>query len=118
MAHIPTLDELFALNDELQKSRAVRLLAAKNLAPYITLMERHLDHSAKVAEPELVLRLEQDLGGVGMGDQSGLGPDQELGKRRMAESRIRWYWASRTERLLADRGCAQRTGIPATPASR
>src|ERR1700739_476438 len=72
MADTPTLGELFALNDELQKSRAVRLLAAKKLAPYITLMERHLDHSAKVAEPELVQRLERDLDQVGMGDQSGL----------------------------------------------
>jgi len=72
MRDTPTLGELFALNDELQKSRAVRLLAAKKLAPYITLMERHLDHSAKVAEPELVQRLERDLDQVGMGDQSGL----------------------------------------------
>ena len=31
------LRELLTQNDELQRSRAVRLLAAKNLAPYITL---------------------------------------------------------------------------------
>lgn len=73
MADTPTLVELFTFNDELQRSRAVRLLAAKKLAPYIILMERHLDHSAKVAEPELVLRLEQDLEDVGMADQTGLG---------------------------------------------
>lgn len=74
MADSPTLGELYASNDELQrKSRAVRLLAAKNLAPYITLMERHLDHSAKVVEPELVRKLEQDLAGVGLADQTALG---------------------------------------------
>jgi len=64
---------LFASNEILQGAPAVRLFAAKNLAPYITLMERHLDHSAKVAEPELVLRLEQDLAEVGLSDQTGLG---------------------------------------------
>lgn len=68
-----TLQELFVLNDELQKSRAVRLLAAKNLAPYITLMERHLDHSVKVTESDLVARLEQDMAGVGLGEMSALG---------------------------------------------
>ncbi|OHU72508.1 hypothetical protein BKG86_00095 [Mycobacteroides chelonae] len=68
-----TLQELFVLNDALQKSRAVRLLAAKNLAPYITLMERHLDHSVKVAESDLVARLEQDMIGVGLGEMSALG---------------------------------------------
>ena len=73
MTDTPTLGELLELNEDLQKSRAVRLLAAKNLAPYITLMERHLDHSAKVAEPELVLRLELDLTTVGLADQTGLG---------------------------------------------
>ena len=73
MTDTPTLGELLELNEDLQKSRAVRLLAAKNLAPYITLMERHLDHSAKVAEPELVLRLELDLTAVGLADQTGLG---------------------------------------------
>lgn len=42
-----TVEELFAHNDDVQKSRAVRLLAAKNLAPYITLMERHLTAAPK-----------------------------------------------------------------------
>lgn len=69
----PTLAELFASNETLQGTPAVRLFAAKNLAPYVTLMERHLDRSAKVAEPELVLRLEQDLAEVGLSDQTGLG---------------------------------------------
>ncbi|MCH9731935.1 MAG: DUF3375 family protein [Actinomycetia bacterium] len=72
-ASAPTLAELFSVNETLQQSRAVRLLAAKNMAPYVTLMERHLGHSAKVAESELALRLEQDLEAIGMGDQTGLG---------------------------------------------
>nr|MDT0522642.1 DUF3375 family protein [Streptomyces sp. DSM 41633] len=67
-----TLDELFTQNEELQRSRAVRLLAAKNLAPYVTLMERHLDHSIKVAESELVARLGQDMAGVGLGEMPPL----------------------------------------------
>lgn len=67
-----SVEELFAHNDDVQRSRAVRLLAAKNLAPYITLMERHLDRSAKVSEPELVAKLERDLPAVGLGEQSGL----------------------------------------------
>ncbi|AGM28084.1 putative alanine and proline rich protein [Mycobacteroides abscessus subsp. massiliense] len=67
-----TVEELFAHNDDVQKSRAVRLLAAKNLAPYITLMERHLDRSAKVSEPQLVAKLDRDLSAVGLGEQSGL----------------------------------------------
>lgn len=69
----PNLADLFASNETLQGTPAVRLFAAKNLAPYITLMERHLDRSAKVAETELVLRLEQDLPEVGLFDQTGLG---------------------------------------------
>lgn len=74
MGEAATLAELFDLNEQLQRnSRAVRLLAAQNLAPYITLMERHLDHSVKVAEPELVLKLEHDLDAVGLGEHTGLG---------------------------------------------
>lgn len=67
------LANLFAENEDLQKSRAVRLLAAKNLAPYITLMERHLDHSVKVSESELVIRLDKDMADVGLADLSALG---------------------------------------------
>jgi hypothetical protein len=33
---------------------AVWLLAANNLAGYVTLRERHLDHTAKITESELV----------------------------------------------------------------
>lgn len=66
-----TVEELFAHNDDVQKSRAVRLLAAKNLAPYITLMERHLDRSAKVSEPQLVAKLDRDLSAVGLENSPG-----------------------------------------------
>ncbi|AMU23404.1 DUF3375 family protein [Mycobacteroides abscessus] len=64
--------ELFAVNEQLQESSAVRLLAANNLAAYVTLMERHLDHVAKITESELVPRLEQDLDSVGLGDLTAL----------------------------------------------
>ncbi|ASF10907.1 DUF3375 family protein [Nocardia brasiliensis] len=67
------LADLFESNKTLQDVAAVRLFAAKNLAPYVTLMERHLDGSAKVAEPELVLCLERDLEEVGLAEQTGLG---------------------------------------------
>ncbi|CDO91596.1 DUF3375 domain-containing protein [Mycobacterium ahvazicum] len=65
--------ELFASNESLQDAPAVRLFAAKNLAAYVTLMERHLDGSAKITEAELVSRIEQDLNEVGLPDQTGLG---------------------------------------------
>jgi hypothetical protein len=64
--------ELFAVNQQLQESPAVRLLAANNLAAYVTLMERHLDHVAKITESELLPRLEQDLDSVGLGDLTAL----------------------------------------------
>lgn len=75
MAAVPGLGpaELFAANQRLQDSPAVRLLAANNLAAYVTLMERHLDHVAKVTESELVVRLEQDLESVGLGDLTAWG---------------------------------------------
>ncbi|MCA2250818.1 MULTISPECIES: DUF3375 family protein [Mycobacterium avium complex (MAC)] len=65
--------ELFTSNESLQDAPAVRLFAAKNLASYVTLMERHLDGSAKITEAELVSRIEQDLAEVGLPDQTGLG---------------------------------------------
>ncbi len=64
--------ELFAVNQQLQEAPAVRLLAANNLAAYVTLMERHLDHVAKITESELRPRLEQDLDSVGLGDLTAL----------------------------------------------
>jgi hypothetical protein len=64
---------LFASNDSLQDAPAVRLFAAKNLAAYVTLMERHLDQSAKVTEADLVVSLERDLEDVGLPEQTGLG---------------------------------------------
>jgi hypothetical protein len=65
--------ELFCANDYLQReSRAVRLLAATNLGAYATLMERHLDGSAAVAESELVLLIERDLEAVGLTSHSAL----------------------------------------------
>ncbi|ORW08036.1 MULTISPECIES: DUF3375 family protein [Mycolicibacter] len=67
----PSLAELFESNKLLQESASVRLFAAKNLAPYVTLMDRHLDQSAKVPEGELVSRLERDLDEVGLSDQTG-----------------------------------------------
>lgn len=53
--------ELLDANREVQGSRALRLLATSNLAVYATLMERHL-FEGLVAETELVVRLERDLG--------------------------------------------------------
>jgi hypothetical protein len=75
VATVPGLGpaELFAANQRLQDSPAVRLLAANNLAAYVTLMERHLDHVAKITESELVVRLEQDLESVGLADLTALG---------------------------------------------
>ena len=65
--------ELFAHNQRLQESQAVRLLAATNLAAYATLMERHLDHAAKITETELVARLDNDMDAVGLAELSSLG---------------------------------------------
>ena len=67
-----TTAELFAENQRLQESQAVRLLAATNLAAYVTLMERHLDHTAKITESELVARLDKDLDTVGLDDLTAL----------------------------------------------
>jgi hypothetical protein len=62
----PGVGELLASNESLQDAPAVWLFAAKNLAAYVTLMERHLDGSAKTNEAEFVSRIEQDLAEVGL----------------------------------------------------
>jgi len=41
LADEPILGDLFASNKAVQDVDAVKLLAAMNLAPYVTLMERH-----------------------------------------------------------------------------
>lgn len=69
----PSAERLYELHRGVAESRSVRLLAANNLAGYLTLMERHLDRGARVAETELALRLERDLAAMGSaGEQSGL----------------------------------------------
>jgi hypothetical protein len=66
------LTALLERNRDVQDSRAVRLLAANNLALYVTLMQRHLDNGIRVTESDLVVRLERDLQVLGDTDQSGL----------------------------------------------
>ncbi len=70
--HRAEVADLFAANQQLQESQAVRLLAANNLAAYVTLMEQHLDHAAKITESELVARMDRDLDKVGLGDLTAL----------------------------------------------
>lgn len=70
--HRAAAAELYAANQKLQESQAVRLLAANNLAAYVTLMERHLDQAVKMPESELVTRLDRDLDSVGLGDLTAL----------------------------------------------
>jgi hypothetical protein len=52
---------LYESNQKLRDNASIRLLAANNLATYLTLMERHLDRGIKVAESDLVARFEADL---------------------------------------------------------
>ncbi|MFW0794902.1 DUF3375 domain-containing protein [Gordonia sp. CPCC 205515] len=68
-AQQPTLAAALDANRSIQKSAAVRLFAATNSALYVTLMERHLDFGARLAETELAIRLERDLADLGDGDQ-------------------------------------------------
>lgn len=56
---------LYDANQKVRDNASVRLLAAKNLAVYLTLMERHLDRGIKVAESDLIGRFEADLQAMG-----------------------------------------------------
>ncbi|MCH5642743.1 DUF3375 domain-containing protein [Gordonia sp. ABSL49_1] len=63
-----TLAEVWEANRSIQRSAAVRLFAAANSALYVTLMERHLDFGARLAETDLAVRLERDVAELGAAD--------------------------------------------------
>ncbi|MFT4041564.1 MAG: DUF3375 domain-containing protein [Gordonia sp. (in: high G+C Gram-positive bacteria)] len=64
---------MWAANQSIQRSAAVRLFAATNCALYATLMERHLDFGARLSEIELSTRLDRDMAELAVTDQpSGL----------------------------------------------
>ena len=103
-----SLAELYELNQGVQESRSVRLLAASNMAIYITLMERHLDRGVKVAESELAARLERDLRVLG-----------ELGSEQSGLQLIK-YWANQgwLHRVSDQAGSLTRNVCYLTPEAR